>query len=77
MSRNVPTGQLVGGLIEYAIWFAVGAYFAWFRPRRIRKAVEAGKISEEESRARLKKISPLLGYLVMLLAIAFAVSEFI
>jgi hypothetical protein len=76
MSRESHTGQLIGSCIEYAIWFGVGAYIAWFRPRRLRREVESGKISEEHSRARLKKFSPLLGYLIMIAAIAFALSEF-
>jgi hypothetical protein len=76
MPRNIPTGQLIGECVEYALWFGVGAYLAWFRPRRLRRQVESGKISEEQSRAALKKLSPLLGYLVMAAAIAFALSQF-
>jgi hypothetical protein len=34
-------------------------------------------MSEEECRASLKKLSPLLGYLVMIAAIAFALIEFL
>lgn len=76
MSRNIPTGQLIGTCIEYALWFGVGAYFAWFRPRRLRHQVEAGRISAEQRDASLKKVSPILGYLVMAAAIAFALSQF-
>jgi len=76
MSRNIPTGQLIGACIEYALWFGVGAYLAWFRPRRLRQQVESGKISAEQRDASLKKFSPVLGYLVMIAAIAFALSQF-
>jgi|GEM_PF-5901320 len=76
MSRNIPTGQLIGACVEYAVWFGVGAYVALIRPRRLRQKVQAGKISEEERSAALKKFSPFLGYLVMIAAIAFALSEF-
>ena len=76
MSRHIPTGQLIGACIEYALWFGVGAYIAWIRPRRLRQQVEAGKISAEQREASLKKFSPFLGYLVMVAAIAFALSEF-
>jgi hypothetical protein len=76
MPRHIPTGQLIGACVEYALWFAVGAYFAWIRPSRLRQQVESGKISEEQRRAALKKLSPFLGYLVMAAAIAFALSEF-
>jgi hypothetical protein len=76
VSRDIPTGQLIGACVEYAFWFGVGSYLAWFRPRRLRQAVESGRISEEQSRAKLKKLSPLLGYLVMVAAIAFALSQF-
>ena len=76
MSHSVRIGQLVGGCIEYAIWFGVGAYLAWFWPRRVRRDVQSGKISEEQGRQKLKKFSPLLGYLVMVAAVAFALSQF-
>jgi ABC-type branched-subunit amino acid transport system permease subunit len=76
MRRNIPTGQLIGTCVEHALWFAVGAYFAWVRPRRLRQQAESGKISEEQSRVALKKLSPLLGYLIMAAAVAFTLSEF-
>jgi hypothetical protein len=76
MSRNIPVGQLIGACVEYALWFGAGAYIAWFRPRRLRRQVESGKISAEQRVAALKKFSPLLGYLVMVAAIVFALSEF-
>jgi hypothetical protein len=76
MSRNIPTGQLIGSCVEYALWFAAGAYIAWIRPVRLRQQVERGRISAEQRDASLKKFSPFLGYLVMIAAIAFALSEF-
>ena len=76
MPRDIPTGQLIGTCVEYAVWFGVGAYIAWFRPRRLRHQVQTGKISEEQRGAALKKFSPFLGYLVMIAAIAFALSQF-
>jgi hypothetical protein len=39
MPRNIPTGQWIGVRVEHALWFAVGAYFAWFLPRRLRDAL--------------------------------------
>jgi hypothetical protein len=39
MPRNIPTGQWIGACVEHALWFAVGAYFAWFRPRRLRESL--------------------------------------
>lgn len=77
MSRNIPTAQLIGGCIEYAFWFGVGAYLAWFRPRRLRQRVESGKMSAEQRDASLKKLSPVLGYLVMVAAIAYILSQFL
>jgi hypothetical protein len=76
MSRNISAGQLIGACVEYALWFGVGAYIAWLRPRRLKRQVESGKISAEQRAASLKKFSPFLGYLVMAAAIAFALSEF-
>lgn len=76
MRRHIPTGQLIGACIEYALWFGVGAYLAWVRPGRLRRHVAAGKISEAQRQAALKKLSPLLGYLVMIAAVVLALSEF-
>lgn len=76
MSRDVQVGQLIGSCIEYALWFGVGAYIAWFRPGRLRRQAESGKISEEQKEVSLKKFSPLLGYLVMIAAIAFVLVQF-
>jgi hypothetical protein len=76
MSRNIPTGQQIGSCVEYALWFGVGAYLAWFWPRRVRRQIESGKLTEEQGRQKLKKFSPLLGYLVMVAAIVFALSQF-
>lgn len=76
MSQDIPTGQLIGACIEFALWFGVGAYFAWLRPRRLRHQVESDKISAAQKDASLKKFSPVLGNLVMLAAIAFALSQF-
>jgi hypothetical protein len=75
MSRNIPTGQLIGECVEYVLWFGAGAYLAWFRPALIRRQIQSGKVSEEQGRQKLKKLSPLLGYLVMI-AVVFALSEF-
>lgn len=76
MIASILRGQLIGSCIEYALWFAGGAYLAWFWPRRVRRDIQSGKISEEQGRAKLKKFSPLLGYLVMIAAVAFALSNF-
>jgi len=76
MSASIRAGQLIGSCIEYGLWFGVGAYLAWFWPRRVRRQVQSGKISEEQARQTLRKFSPLLGYLVMIAAIVFALSQF-
>ena len=76
MTHSIPTGQLVGACIEYAFWFAVGAYIAWLRPILLRRRVEGGKISAEQRDASLKKFAPHLGYAVMIAAIAFALIRF-
>jgi hypothetical protein len=76
MSHSANIGQLIGTCVEYALWFSGGAYLAWFWPRRVHRDVQSGKISEEQGRQKLKKLSPLLGYLVMVAAIVFALSKF-
>jgi hypothetical protein len=74
--RHIPIGQLIGSTIEHLLWFALGAYVAWIRPRRLRREVLAGKISEMECQAKLKQFSPLLGYLVMVAAILWILTDF-
>jgi hypothetical protein len=74
--RNIPAGQLIGSCIEYFLWFCAGLYTAWIRPRRLRRQVETGKISEQQRQASLKKFSPFLGYLVMLAAFLFLLRQF-
>jgi hypothetical protein len=76
MSHHRQIVQVIGGCVEYALWFGAGAYLAWFWPRRVHRDVQSGKISEERGRQKLKKFSPLLGYLVMIAAIVFALSKF-
>jgi hypothetical protein len=71
MANGIPTGQFIGSCIEHLLWMAVGAYLAWIRPRRLRRAVLAGKISEEQSQARLKQIPSYFGYIIMVCAITF------
>jgi len=66
----------IGSCVEYALWFGAGAYLAWFWPRRVRRQIHSGKLTEEQGRQKLKKFSPLLGYLVMIAAIVFALSRF-
>lgn len=75
MSHNAHVWQMIGSCIEYAAWFGAGAYLAWFRPRRVHRDVQLGKISEEQGRQKLRKFSPLLGYLAMIAAVLFALSE--
>ena len=77
MTAAIPTGQLIGSTIEYLVWFGAGAYLAWFWPRRIRHQVHSGKISHAKGQAKLKKLSPVVGYLLMIAAIAFALSNFL
>jgi hypothetical protein len=59
-----------------SLFFAAGAYLAWFWPRRVRHQIQSGKLTDEQGRQKLAKFSPLLGYLVMIAAIVFALSQF-
>jgi hypothetical protein len=54
----VPTGQFVGSCVEYLIWIGAGVYLVWFWPKRVRRDILAGKISEDEGRAKLTKFKP-------------------
>lgn len=76
MANGIPTGQLIGACVEYGLWFAAGAYLAWLRPNRVLREVQAGKLSEQQGRDKIKKFSPMLGYLVMVAALVFALSQF-
>jgi len=75
MSLGAHAGQMIGSSIEHALWFCAGAYLAWFWPRRVQRDVQSGRITEEQGREKLKKLSPLLGYLVMIAAIFFTLSD--
>ena len=74
MSHGIPKGQTIGDCSGYAAMFIAGAYIAWFLPRRVRRDVQAGKLSEERARQKLKKLSPLFGYLLMVASLLFVLS---
>jgi hypothetical protein len=74
------TGQFIGGCVEDVVWIGVGAYVAWFWPRRVRRDVRLQKISEQRALAKLKKFNPRLGYLIIIygfVRLAMEVSEYL
>ncbi len=69
--------QTVTGCIGCALIFCGGAYLAWLQPRRVRHEVEENNISDAQGREKLRQFSPVLGYLVMILALLFGVAQFL
>ncbi|MHA3769994.1 hypothetical protein ACXR0O_00490 [Verrucomicrobiota bacterium sgz303538] len=62
-------GQLIGSIIENAIWIAAGLYIVFLWPKRVQRQIASGKLTEEEGHSRLKKFRPQLGYLVVALGV--------
>jgi hypothetical protein len=76
MLATIGTGQFIGGCIEDVIWIGVGAYVVWFWPRRVRRAVQAGTISDEQGQAKLKRFNPRFGYLIVIFGLVRLADEF-
>jgi hypothetical protein len=69
MFASIPVGQIIGGSIEACLWVAGGAYLVWMWPRHVQAQVQAGKLSEEQGRDKLKKLRPKIGYYAMALGL--------
>jgi len=69
MLATINTGQFIGECVENIIWIGAGVYVVWFWPRRVRRDIQAGAISDEQGRAKLKKFNPRFGYLIILLGL--------
>jgi hypothetical protein len=68
---------MIVGCLECALLFGAGAFLAWRWPRRVRREVESGDISEQQGREKLRRFSPMLGYLVMTAATLLAIAQFL
>ena len=73
MLATIPTGQFVGSTIEHVLILFGGAYLVFLWPKRVRRQVASGKISQEAADAKLKKIRPWFGWFL----IAWSVFGFI
>lgn len=71
----MPRGQLIGSCIENCIWVLVGFYIVFAWPRRVRRQVASGKLTEEAAQTRLKKFRPQFGYLLVVLGLVRLVSD--
>jgi len=56
-----------GDLISAAFWIIGGLLLRYAWPRSVHKKIACGKLSEEEGRARLRKLHPKAGYVSILL----------
>jgi len=80
MLAQIGTGQFIGGCVEGLIWVGVGVWVVWFWPHRVRRDVKSGKFTEEEGQAKLKKLNPRFGYLIVifgLVRIAEGISKYL
>ena len=69
MLLAIPVGQFYGSLIEDVVWLLVGVWLAYVRPHRIRRKVASAELSEDDARARLRKLPPTLGYAALFFGI--------
>jgi len=76
MLATIGTGQFIGSCVEDLIWVGVGVYVVWFWPRRVRRDVQAGTMSDEQGRAKLKKFNPRIGYLIAIFGLVRLADEF-
>jgi hypothetical protein len=65
MLSTIPTGQFIGGSVEHVVFLLAGAYIVFLWPRQVEREVARAKITREEGDARLKKVRPWLGYLLI------------
>jgi hypothetical protein len=77
MLANIPIAQHIGDCIWNLCVIAAGAYIVWRWPKKLQSQVQSGKISEAQAKEQLKKFSPRLGYLVIIVGIVFLVRDFI
>jgi len=66
---KVQVGQVIQALTVFAVAFGVGAYVAFLRPHLVYRAVDSGKISEEQGREKLRKLPPVKGVLFMFITL--------
>ena len=74
---NIPIGQQIGGSIWNLFLIALGVNLVWLWPNKLQSQVQAGKLSEAQAKEKLKKFSPRLGYLVIIVGIVCLVKDFI
>ena len=65
MLSTIPIGQFIGSSIEHVLFLFVGAYIVFLWPRQVERQVARAKISREEGDARLKKVRPWFGYILI------------
>jgi hypothetical protein len=60
MIAAIQTGQIVGSIVGNVVTISCGVYLCWVVPRRLRRDLAAGKLSDSDAQAKLKKCK--LGY---------------
>ena len=73
--RTINVGQFYGELIDALFWLIVGAWVLYGWPRSIRRKVDRNELTMRESEAKLRKFSPQLGYVFILIAISQIILE--
>ena len=69
MLLAIPAGQFYGGLIEDILWILLGIWLLYGWPRRIRRKVARGELSQEAGENKLRKFSQ-WGYVAVFVGIA-------
>jgi len=77
MLSTISTGQFIGSCIDEFVFILTGAYIAFLWPKKIKKDIATGKLTEEQAAAKFKIFRPWVGYAFMILAIIRMAGHFL
>src|ERR1700738_1504496 len=67
--HSIPPGQFYGELIDALFWFIVGAWLLYVWPHPIRRNIDRDELTNEEGEAKLRRLPPKLGYVLIIFGI--------
>jgi nicotinamide riboside transporter PnuC len=75
MQNQMTLGILYGELIELLFFALAGVWLLYAWPRAVRRQIERKEISEEDGKARLRKLPPKHGYLLMIMGLGLTFAD--
>ena len=69
MTHTINISQFYGGLIGAAFWVLVATWYLYVWPRSLRRRIDRADVDAFDGVRKLRK-APLIGYLLLLIAIA-------